>query len=316
MKCLILAGGFATRLWPLTKDKPKPLLKIKGKAILTHIVDKLPSELKVIVSINKRFKSDFIKWKRGLDRDIDLFIENTKEDKEKLGAVGALNYFIKKERLKEDLLVVGGDNYFEFSLKDFLTCYRSKPLVAICDIQDKDKAKRYGVVKISNGRIIELKEKPEKPDTSLISTAIYLLPVRCFNHLDDFCSVRRDNLGEFIKYLIEKEDVMAWRFNGLWFDIGTFESYLKAHIKTTNTIIREKECKINNSSLQGSVHIGKNTKINNSWIKDSIIMDNCLIEGSTIKNSIIDSKSIVKDSRVSFGCINRESVIINGQYEK
>lgn len=317
MECLILAGGFATRLWPLTKDKSKPLLKIRGKPIITHIVEKVPNKLKIIVSINKRFEKDFIEWKESLNRNVELFVENTNEDKEKLGAVGALNCFVKKERLKEDLLVIGGDNYFESSLKGFLTHYCNKPLIAICDIHNKDKAKGYGVVKIRNEKIIEFKEKPERPSTSLISTAIYLLPVRCFRHLNNFCSIKdRDNLGEFIKYLIRKEEIMTWKFNDIWFDIGSFEGYLKAHIKIAKTVIKEEGSKINNSFLQGSVHIGKNTKINDSVVRDSIIMDDCLVKNSTIKNSIIDAKSIVKDSRISFDYINRESVAINGEYKK
>lgn len=311
MKCLILAGGFATRLWPLTKDKPKPLLRIKGKPIITHIVNKVPAKFEIVVSTNKRFEKDFIDWKESLDKNIELFIENSRKDKEKLGAVGALNYFIKKEKLKEDLLVIAGDNYFEFSLKEFLSYYRNKPLIAIHDVHDKDKAKRYGVVKVSNNKIIGFEEKPERPETSLISTAIYLLPVKCFSHLDDFCSIRRDNLGEFIKYLMKKEDIMASEFDGLWFDIGNFESYLKAHIKITKTVIKEEGSRINNSFLQGSVYIGRNTRISGSLVKDSIIMDDSLVENSTIKDSIIDAKTIIKDSRVSFNYINMKSVVVN-----
>lgn len=316
MRCLILAGGFATRLWPLAKDKPKPLLKIKGKSIITHIIEKIPDELKIAVSTNKKFEKDFINWKETLTRNIELFVEDVAENGKKIGAVGALNYFIKEKKMKEDLLVVAGDNYFNSPLEDFLTCYHGKPLIGIYDTGDKDKAKDYGVIKVRNGKVIEFREKPSNPATSLISTAVYILPAKCFGYLNDFCSVRRDNLGEFIKYLVERENVMSWEFDGFWFDIGNFKSYLEAHIKTTRDVIKEKGSKVYSSSLNGSVYVGKGARVANSLVKDSIIMDGAFIEHSTVENSIIDAESIVKNSRISFDLISRGALILNGEYKR
>jgi len=317
MKCLILAGGFGTRLWPLTRDKPKPLLKIKGKSVITHIIEKVPDELNVVVSINKKFEKDFIEWKKDLKRNVELLVENVTENKEKLGAVGGLNYFIQKKKVKDDLLIISGDNYFEFSLRDFLAFYRNKPLIAIYDIHKKNKAKEYGVVKVKNSKIVELKEKPENPDTTLISTGVYILPSRCFNHLKYFCSTRRpDNLGGFFKYLIEKEDVISWPFDDPWFDIGNFKTYLEAHIKSTKGIIKEKGAEIINSFLNGSVFIGEGAKIINSSIKNSIVMNSSIVEYSTIENSIIDAESIVRNSRISFELVSRGAFVIDDEYKR
>jgi len=317
MKCLVLAGGFGTRLWPLTRDKPKPLLKIKGEPVITHILNKIPEEIDVTVSINRKFEKDFIEWKKTLKRKVKLFVEEATENKEKLGAVGALNYFIQTKKIKDDLLVIGGDNYFELPLKDFLASCCNKPVIALYEVHEKNKAKEYGVVTLEGRKIVKLEEKPQNPDTTIISTAIYFLPAACFNHLNDFCLTGKpDNLGEFFAYLIQRENVLGWQFDGLWFDIGNFKSYLEAHVKTVKGIIREKGAKIINSSLSGSVFIGEEARIVNSLVKNSIIMNSSVVEDSFIENSIVDAESIVKNSKLSFDLTHRGAFVINGEYKR
>ena len=317
MKCLILAGGFGTRLWPLTRDKPKPLLKIKDEPVITHILKNIPEEIDVAVSINKKFEKDFIEWKKTLKRKIKLFVEEAKENKEKLGAVGALNYFIQKEKIKDDLLVIGGDNYFELSLQDFLASCNNRPVIALYDVHEKDKAKEYGVATLEGRKIVKLEEKPQNPTTTLISTAIYFLPRACFRHLNDFCFAGKpDNLGEFFAYLIKKEDVLGWQFDGLWFDIGNFKSYLEAHIKTVKGIIKEKRVKIVNSSLGGSVFIGQKARVVNSLIKNSIIMNESIVEDSFIENSIVDTETVIKNSKLNFELVPRGAFVVNNEYKR
>lgn len=230
MKCLVLAGGFGTRLWPLTKDVPKPLLPIGGKPIISHIVEHVPRHIDITVSTNRIFETQFIRWEDSVSRSVHLLMEDAANDEHKLGPLRAIDHFIREERVDEDLMVVGGDNVFGFSLSDFVLAYSGRSaLVAVYDVKDKEKAKKFGVVALeAGGKIASFVEKPPLPRTSLVATACYILPPRVFSYLPDCCGDSRANLGDFIAFLIHKEDVYAYLFNEYWFDIGTIQSYEEA----------------------------------------------------------------------------------------
>jgi len=223
MKCLILAGGFGTRLFPLTVNKAKALFDYNGKPLLSHLVEMVPRDIDILVSINKRFEDDFQRWQQGIDRQVELCLEEAHNNEQKKGAVSALNLWVKHKGITEDLLVIAGDNYFEFDLSHFITAYNGKStLVAVHDIGDRDKASHFGVVLLNGNKIAEIKEKPTAPSTSLVSTACYILPPRVFGYLYQYCSEgRRDNLGNFISYLVANDEVYAYIFTEKWFDIGT-----------------------------------------------------------------------------------------------
>ena len=223
MKCLILAGGFATRLYPLTLNRAKALLEYKGKPIISHIVDKLPQNINIMVNTNKKFEADFHKWQRNLNREVEILVEEALSEEQKLGAVGSLNFWIEKKAIAEDLLVIAGDNYFELDLAQFIASYDSKhTLVAIYDIGDKGKAGQFGVVQLDGHRIVGFQEKPAKPKSSLVATACYILPQRVFLLLHQYCQQgKRDNLGSFIAYLVDREEVHAYIFTEPWVDIGS-----------------------------------------------------------------------------------------------
>ncbi len=223
MKCLILAGGFGTRLYPLTVNKAKALLDYKGKPLLSHLVEMVPRDIDILVSTNKRFEADFQGWQRGIDRQVELCLEETRNNEQKKGAVSALNLWIKQKGITEDLLVIAGDNYFKFDLTHFIAAYNGKnTLVAVYDIGDINKASHFGVVRLNGNKIAEIEEKPTVAGTSLVSTACYILPPRVFSHLNKYCSEgKRDNLGNFISCLVANDEVYAYIFTERWFDIGT-----------------------------------------------------------------------------------------------
>ena len=227
MKCLILASGFGTRLYPLTKTQAKALLPYKGKPMINHVVDKVPEDIEILVNINKKFEQDFYKWQNEIDRDITLCVEPVYDETQMLGAISSLNYWIKEKHITEDLMIIGSDNYFEFSLNEFIAFYnKSNIVVAIYDIGDKNKVTEYGVVRLENTRIVEFEEKPAAPKSSLVATACWIIPPRIFPLIAEFCSQgKRDNLGTFIAYLVEKEEVDAFVFDELWLDIGSIEVY-------------------------------------------------------------------------------------------
>ncbi len=223
MKCLVLASGFGVRLYPLTIHKAKALLEYNGKPVLSHIVDKVPAGIEVFVCCNRKFEADFRKWQIHTDRQVEVCVEDVWNEEQKKGAIGSLNFWVEEKKFTDDLLVIAGDNYFEFDLKDFIAAYNGKNvLVAVHDINDRQKARQFGVVKLDGKRIVEFEEKPAEPKSSLVATAVYILPPRVFPVLSHYHSLgERDNLGSFIAYLVEREEVHAYAFSEAWRDIGS-----------------------------------------------------------------------------------------------
>jgi NDP-sugar pyrophosphorylase family protein len=175
MRVIILAGGYARRLWPLTLERPKPLLPVAGRPIIEHLLDKL--EGRPIISINRQFAPQFERWATNYHKDVELVIEETRSEEEKLGAVGALAFLIRELGLREEILVLGGDNIFELDFKEFISAYRGRPLLALHDLGDPEKArKRYGIAELAGSRIVSFQEKPDRPHSALVSTACYIYP--------------------------------------------------------------------------------------------------------------------------------------------
>jgi len=223
MKCLIMAGGFDTKIYPFTQSKAKALITYRGKPLLTHLIEKIPPRIGVMVSINNRFEADFRQWLLRTKTNAELLVEQQAFAGQKTGAISALNLWIRQMAITDDLLVIGGDNYFEFELCNFITAYDQKhTLVAVCDIGDKDKASHFGVVELTGTKITSFNEKPKLPSTSLIATACYVFPPRIFPLLECYCAERRpDNLGDFIAYLVVNDEVHGFTFKEPWFDIGS-----------------------------------------------------------------------------------------------
>ena len=214
-------------MYPLTLNQAKPLLPYRGKPMINHIVDKIPSDVEILVNVNKKFERDFMHWQKKLSRKVTLCVEDVHSEKEMLGAVGALHYWIQNKHIDEDLLLFGSDNYFEFELSDFMAAFDGRnALIAVHDVGDPSKATQYGVVKLDGRRVIELEEKPAKPKSSLVATACWILPARVFPAIAEFCrETKRDNLGSFITFLLENDTVCAFPFAETWLDIGSLDVY-------------------------------------------------------------------------------------------
>jgi glucose-1-phosphate thymidylyltransferase len=226
MKSLVMAAGFGTRLYPLTLGKAKALLEYKGKPLINYVIEKIPQDIDILVNVNLRFEADFRRWQKTLDRKVTLCIEPVSTEQEALGAVGSIAYWVKEKRITEDLLVLASDNYFEFDLHQFISSYNGRnPLVAVYDMGDKSKVSEFGVVRLDGNRIAELVEKPKKPKSSLVAIACYIFPQRIFPLLFQCCVEGRDNLGTFVSYLVEVDEVRAFTFSQAWYDIGSLEVY-------------------------------------------------------------------------------------------
>ncbi len=161
MKCLLLASGFGTRLFPLNSRKPKALIQFKGAPLINHILNKIPQDISVMINSNKKFEPDFCAWQETLERKITLCVEPVYDEKQAFGAIGSILYWIKAKNITEDLMVIGTDNYFGFDFKNFIESYDGKnTLVAVHDIKDISKACHYGVVLVDGHKATELEEKP------------------------------------------------------------------------------------------------------------------------------------------------------------
>ncbi|MHC3130370.1 MAG: nucleotidyltransferase family protein [Candidatus Bathyarchaeota archaeon] len=216
-------------MYPLTLDKAKALLEYKGRPIIDYIVDRVPQDISIMVNTNKKFEADFHNWQQNLSRDVEILVEEALSDNQKLGAVGSLNFWIENKSIVEDLLVIAGDNYFEFDLAQFIGNYDGKhSLVAVYDVGDKSKATQFGVVELDGHRITGFQEKPTRPESSLVATACYIFPQRVFPILRQYCQQgKKDNLGSFIAYLIDQDEVYAYTFTDFWTDIGSMEDLMK-----------------------------------------------------------------------------------------
>jgi glucose-1-phosphate thymidylyltransferase len=241
MDALVLAGGFATRLRPLSEYIPKPLFPLGGVPILNYIVYKVEEEIKpkrLIISTNKRFDLHFRHWARSLDSEIrskvEIVPEPTLRNEEKFGAIKGLYNAIKEAWVEDDLIVIAGDNFFDFDLRKVKRLMKEKKsiVLGLFDVKDFSEAKRFGVAEIdSNLRILSFEEKPENPKSTLISTGIYVIPKEKLSLLEEYLesSSDLDALGKFFEWLIKKEEVYGYPYKGVWFDIGTIEAYRKAN---------------------------------------------------------------------------------------
>jgi glucose-1-phosphate thymidylyltransferase len=240
MKAVILAGGYATRLWPLTKHIPKALLPIAGKPIIDFILEQMTqiAEIdRIIVSTNASFENHFRYWLRGISQQmrstIKIVVEPTRREEEKLGAIGAIGYLIEQRNLvNDDLLIIAGDNLFEFRLVDLVDFYKQhnkKPVVAFCDLKSEDRVRgKYGVGLLDkDGKVIDFQEKSPRPKSTLASTGCYLYPVLVVDFMQNYLKDKNnpDAPGYFVDWLCHKTDVYAFIFDEAWYDIGSFEVY-------------------------------------------------------------------------------------------
>jgi len=238
MDAVVLAGGFAKRMGGLTENRPKHLLPIAGKPMLQYVLEKIEEVAdiqNIYITTNEKYRKQFELFlgDYSTDKKIQLFIEPAHAETEKLGSLGGLGSFITQNSINHELLIIGGDNLFQFSLNELHAYYRLKggDVIAICDICSLEKAKLYGIATTDeNGRIISFQEKPDEPTSTLAATACFILSaasvLNVLKYLEEGNS--RDEMGNFISWLHKKTKVYGYTINGIWFDIGSPQSYKAA----------------------------------------------------------------------------------------
>lgn len=294
MHAFILAGGFATRLWPLTEKRAKPLLPLAGKPIITRIVEQLPKDMPVTVSTNAAFAKGFMAWQAAQgERPIEIIIERTTKDEEKLGALGAVAQWVTQSPMNDDVLLLTGDNSFGFSFETFLRSYRpGRALLAAHDIGERNQARAFGTVILGEdgATVTGFEEKPREPVTSLVSTGCSILPRGTLPVLTVFAKNHPDNVGGiFEEFLHRQLPIDVFIFSEPWFDIGSFAAYLDATTSLVGeNVLLGEGATLKDTVCEGSVVIGKGSRVTGSVLRDTVVFEGCAIDDCILERCVLD----------------------------
>jgi glucose-1-phosphate thymidylyltransferase len=242
MNALILAAGYATRLYPLTLDKAKPLLEVAGKPIIEWVLDNLasiPDLETVYVVTNNKFVADFQAWaaryqERKPRVSLKIVSDGSTDDADKLGAIGDIQLVLTRESLeKGDLIVVAGDNLFSEPLAGFADVARgTEATLATYDVGDLEAIKKYSSITIdAEGVITHFEEKPAKPESTLAGIALYYFAGETVPLFTTYLAAGNnpDQPGRFIQWLYPRKPVRTYQIKGTWFDIGSKETLDEAN---------------------------------------------------------------------------------------
>ncbi len=233
MRAIILAAGYATRLYPLTEHFPKPLLEVGGRTILDRLVDQIRATLPdapVTLVSNHRFIAHFRDWaaRRG-DAALETLDDGSTGPEDRLGAIGDLRFALDRIGENDDLLVAAADNIFDFSLGDFVAAFRRRPGVWICvhRVEDPARRRRTGIAELgSEDRVVGFQEKPAAPRSEWGVPPLYLFDRAAAPQISKFLAGggSPDAPGGFIEWLCPRVEIRAFRAPGAIHDIGTLES--------------------------------------------------------------------------------------------
>ena len=233
MKCLILAAGYATRLYPLTENFPKPLLDIKGKAILDWLLDDIDATGMIdeyVVISNHKYAHHFERWAENKSMRVTVVDDGTSSNETRLGAVRDIQFAIDQLNLDDDLLVIAGDNVLDFSLTKFMAYAKEKKTSCIMRYfeSEEKKLQKCGVVEVdAQDRILSMEEKPAQPKSNWCCPPFY------YYTREDARLVSKgiaagcgtDAPGSYIAWLCNQTQVYAMEMPGRRFDVGNLESY-------------------------------------------------------------------------------------------
>jgi glucose-1-phosphate thymidylyltransferase len=231
---LVLAAGYATRLYPLTLDRPKALLDVGGRPMLDYVHERLV-EMGVdetIVVTNAKFTPHFEEWVRGKEA-VTVVNDGTTSNDDRLGAIGDIGFVLDQLGVDDDLVVVAGDNLFGEDVSGFATYGRERgaPVLAVHDVGDLSRMHEYNQIEVDDeGRIVFFEEKPANPRSTLTGVALYYYPRSVLpqvrQYLDD--GNNPDQPGRLVEWLYPRTPVYTWQLPGEWYDIGSAETLQEA----------------------------------------------------------------------------------------
>src|SRR5258706_859650 len=242
MNVIILAAGYATRLYPLTLTQPKPLLPVAGKPMVEYVLDNLAGIDgidRIYVVTNAKFAEHFQKWADAYSRSVKklnftIVNDGSTDDSNKLGAIGDLHLVITREKLDDDIIVVAGDNLFSKELGEFGRFCREKnaPVLAVYDVGELEQVKKYNSITIDDsGRIVFFEEKPKQPTSTLTGIALYYYPKTVLPLIRQYVAEGNnpDQPGRLGQWLYPRTPFYTWKVPGLWYDIGSKETLEEAN---------------------------------------------------------------------------------------
>lgn len=235
MKCIILAAGYATRLYPLTENYPKPLLEVKGQTILDWIIDDLENTKRIneyIIVSNHKYVNFFEKWlqSKNIKAKITIIDDGTIDNDHRLGALVDISLAVNKLNINEETMVVAGDNLTDFSLSGFINYFDIKKCSCIMRYFELDKKRisKSASVKIDeNDLVLEMIEKPDCPNSNWCVPPFYIYTKDDIKQIDAALKNNciKDSPGSFVSYLYKYSKMYAMEMPGKRYDIGTIENY-------------------------------------------------------------------------------------------
>lgn len=242
MKLIVLGAGYATRLYPLTLNQPKPLLHVAGKPMLEHVLDNLLPITEIdhtYIVTNAKFAEHFQRWANDYhathtDAQITVINDRTTDDSNKLGAIGDMNLVVTEAQIDDDIVVVAGDNLFSDNLKDFGAFSRrhNAPVLGVYDVGSLEEIKKYNAIEIDDeGRITFFEEKPAQPKSTLTGIALYYYPRWTLPLIRQYLGEGNhgDQPGLLVQWLYPRTPFYVWRVPGIWFDVGSKETLEEAN---------------------------------------------------------------------------------------
>jgi len=235
MKCVILAAGYATRLYPLTENFPKPLLKVGKKAILDWLLEDIHTAGAVdeyIVISNHKFASHFRDWAAGHSLPITVVDDGTSTNETRLGAVCDIQFAIDQLKLDDDLLIIAGDNVLDFSLTYFIRYAREKGTSCVMRYYEADaqRLRKSGVSEINENEVLlSLEEKPAQPKSNWCTPPFYFYTAADVKKIKDAIAdgCGTDAPGSLVAWMCQHSTLHSMEMPGSRYDIGNLESYQK-----------------------------------------------------------------------------------------
>jgi glucose-1-phosphate thymidylyltransferase len=320
MKAVVLAGGYATRLWPITRDRPKMFLPVGDITIIDTIFEDLEADdriSEVFVSTNEYFADDFRSYIEDSEFEKPtLSVEETVEEDEKFGVVGALAQLIDRENVEEDMVVVAGDNLISFDMAEFVDFFEEKgtPTLAAYDVGSKERAKSYGLVDLDGDRVVDFQEKPDDPKSTLVSIACYAFRAADLPKFDEYLAGDNnpDEPGWFMQWLQSRGDVNAFTFDGAWYDIGTPESYLDAVDWALGGETHVADgASVKDSDLGENVLVLPGASVTGSTLDRSVVFGDATVENCDLRGSIVDEEAHVGGLDAADALVGAYSRVVN-----
>jgi len=234
VKALVLAAGYATRLYPLTLDRPKALLEVGGRPMLDRVLERLAplgADGTVVVT-NSKFTPHFEAWARGKD-DVRIVDDGTTSNDDRLGAIGDIGFVLERLGVDEELVVVAGDNLFGSDVSGLVEHGRERdaPVVAVHDVGDLERMHEYNQIEVdAEGRIVFFEEKPERARTTVSGVALYYYPRHALPLIQQYLREGNnpDQPGRLVEWLYPRTPFYTWLLPGEWYDIGSAETLAEA----------------------------------------------------------------------------------------